>query len=123
MRITTLPAAISIVTMLTASPALAGPTVVNCGPGQRAVVSNEFVRGEHVTRIACVGGGSRYRSSQANYAAERRHRTWGQRALVIGGSAGTGAGIGGIVNGGKGALIGGALGGGVASIIEGTRRR
>lgn len=122
MRITTLPAAIAIVTMLSASPALAGPTVVNCAPGQRAVVSNEFVRGERVTRIACVGGSSRQRWSQARYRAAR-HRTWGQRALVIGGSAGTGAGIGGIVNGGKGALVGGALGGGVASIIEGTRRR
>jgi hypothetical protein len=121
MRITTLPAAIAIVTMLSASPALAGPTVVNCAPGQRAVVSNDFVRGERVTRIACVGGRSRQRS-QARYRAVR-HRTWGQRALVIGGSAGTGAGIGGIVNGGRGALIGGALGGGVASLIEGTRRR
>ena len=54
MRITTLPASIAIVTMLTASPALAGPMVVNCGPGQRAVISNEFVRGERVTTVACA---------------------------------------------------------------------
>lgn len=120
MRIRTLPAATVIATLLSASPLLAGPTVVDCGPGQRAVVSNHFARGEEVTRIACVGNSGRQGWSRARE--QRRHRTWGQRALVIGGSAGTGAGIGGIIRGSKGALIGGALGGGVASIIEGSRR-
>ena len=44
-------------------------------------------------------------------------------ALIIGGSAASGAGLGGIVGGKKGALIGAALGGGAASIYEATRRR
>jgi len=41
---------------------------------------------------------------------------------VIGGSAASGAGVGGIFGGKKGALIGAALGGGAASIYEATRR-
>jgi len=49
-------------------------------------------------------------------------RSWGKSALVIGGSAASGAGVGGIVGGKKGALIGAAIGGGAASIYEATRR-
>jgi hypothetical protein len=43
--------------------------------------------------------------------------------MIIGGSAASGAGVGGIVNGKKGALIGAAIGGGAASIYEATRQR
>jgi hypothetical protein len=43
-------------------------------------------------------------------------------ALVIGGSAASGAGVGAIIGGKKGALVGAALGGGAASIYEATRR-
>jgi hypothetical protein len=50
-------------------------------------------------------------------------RSWGKTAMVIGGSAASGAGVGGIVGGKKGALIGAAIGGGAASIYEATRRR
>ena len=50
-------------------------------------------------------------------------RSWGKTAMIIGGSAASGAGVGGIVNGKKGALIGAAIGGGAASIYEATRRR
>jgi hypothetical protein len=42
--------------------------------------------------------------------------------LVIGGSAASGAGLGGLLGGKKGALVGAALGGGAASIYEATRR-
>jgi hypothetical protein len=42
--------------------------------------------------------------------------------LVIGGSAASGAGVGGLIGGKKGALVGAALGGGAASIYEATRR-
>lgn len=48
-------------------------------------------------------------------------RSWKKRALVIGGSAAGGAGVGAIVGGKKGALIGAALGGGAASIYEATK--
>jgi hypothetical protein len=50
-------------------------------------------------------------------------RSWTRTALIIGGSAATGAGVGGAVKGKKGALIGAAIGGGAASIYEATQRR
>ena len=53
----------------------------------------------------------------------RQERTWGKTAMIVGGSAASGAGVGGIVGGKKGALIGAAIGGGAASIYEATQRR
>jgi hypothetical protein len=53
----------------------------------------------------------------------RDDRSWGETAMIVGGSAATGAGIGGLIGGGKGAMIGAAIGGGGAAIYEGTRRR
>jgi hypothetical protein len=102
----------AILTCLCGHQALAAPVVVACGPGQHTIVRDTFVRGEPVTKVQCVG-----------YHAVRRHRSWGKTALIIGGGAGTGAGIGGLVHGKKGALIGAALGGGVASLYEGAHRR
>jgi hypothetical protein len=52
----------------------------------------------------------------------RPARSKTKTALVIGGSAASGAGVGAMVGGKKGALIGAALGGGAASIYEATRR-
>jgi hypothetical protein len=49
-------------------------------------------------------------------------RSMAKTALIIGGSAASGAGVGGIVGGKKGALLGAAIGGGAASIYEATRR-
>jgi hypothetical protein len=54
---------------------------------------------------------------------EEPQRTWKKTAMVIGGSAASGAGVGAIVGGKKGALIGAAIGGGAASIFESTKRR
>jgi len=116
-------------TWLWSAQALAAPVVVACGPGQRAVVRDTFVRGEAVTSVACVGNRS-YRQAidrtpyyETRYRARRPHRSWGKSALIIAGSAGTGGGIGGIVKGKKGALIGSALGAGVGSLYEGAHRR
>ena len=50
-------------------------------------------------------------------------RSWGKTAMIVGGSAAGGAGVGGLLGGKKGALIGAAVGGGAASIYEATRRR
>jgi hypothetical protein len=50
------------------------------------------------------------------------HRSMAKTALIIGGSAASGAGVGGIVGGKKGALLGAAIGGGAASIYEASRR-
>ena len=53
---------------------------------------------------------------------ERDDRPWSKTALIIGGAAASGAGVGAVVDGKKGALIGAAIGGGAASIYEATRR-
>lgn len=111
--------------------AWAGPVVVACGPGQHTVVRDAYVRGETVTRVECVQRTTypTYRTSNydrqgvVRYRPVRRHRSWGKTALVVGGTAATGAGIGGVVHGKKGAVVGAALGGGVASLYEAARRR
>ncbi|RPH58797.1 MAG: hypothetical protein EHM89_11800 [Acidobacteria bacterium] len=64
-------------------------------------------------------------ASQRRVVSERvpeKKRSWQKAALLIGGSAGTGAGVGGLVAGKKGALVGAAIGGGAASIYEGVKR-
>ena len=53
----------------------------------------------------------------------REERTKTKTALMIGGAAATGAGVGGVLSGTKGALIGAAIGGGAASIYEASKRR
>jgi len=61
---------------------------------------------------------------QERVAVERQdERTWKKTAMIIGGSAASGAAVGGIAKGKKGALIGPAIGGGAASIYPATRRR
>jgi len=118
-----------VLTLLCSTQAFAAaPIVVACGTGQHAIVRDAFVRGEAVTRVECVSDGAyrptTYRTQElARSRAARPHRSWAKSALIIGGSAGTGAGIGGIIHGKKGALIGAALGGGVASLYEGAHRR
>ncbi len=66
-----------------------------------------------------------YRDDEVVYRDEevRAERSKTKTALMIGGSAASGAGVGAIVGGKKGALIGAAIGGGAASIYEATRRR
>jgi hypothetical protein len=51
-----------------------------------------------------------------------RGRDWKKTALVVGGSAASGAGVGAIFGGKKGALIGAALGGGVSTLYEALHR-
>jgi hypothetical protein len=53
----------------------------------------------------------------------RDDQNWGESAMIVGGTAAAGAGVGGLIGGTKGALIGAAIGGGGAAIYEGTRRR
>jgi len=53
----------------------------------------------------------------------RPERSKTKTALIIGGSAAGGAGVGAVVGGKKGALIGAAIGGGAASIYEAIKRR
>jgi len=66
---------------------------------------------------------ARVRETRHDDVRDQDDRSWTRTALIIGGSAASGAGIGGAVNGKKGALIGAAIGGGAASIYEATQRR
>jgi hypothetical protein len=50
-------------------------------------------------------------------------RSWKKTALIIGAGAGSGAAVGGIIDGKKGAGIGAAIGGGAASVYEVLKRR
>ena len=79
-----------------------------------------------VRRAAAAPRQTVYRSTQPRIVSEtvdtRPQRSKTKTALVIGGSAASGAGVGAMVGGKKGALIGAALGGGAASIYEATRR-
>ena len=52
----------------------------------------------------------------------QQKRTWVKTAMIIGGTAAGGAGVGAIAGGKKGAAIGAAIGGGAASIYEAIRR-
>ena len=61
--------------------------------------------------------------SSVRYVERERERSKTKTALMIAGSAATGAGVGGALKGTKGALIGAAIGGGAASIYEAARRR
>ena len=50
-------------------------------------------------------------------------RSWKKTALIIGAGAGSGAVVGGIIDGKKGAGIGAAIGGGAATVYEVLKRR
>jgi hypothetical protein len=63
------------------------------------------------------------RERERIYDEDRRDESWGESAMIVGGTAAAGAGVGGLIGGTKGALIGAAIAGGGAAIYEGTRRR
>ena len=90
--------------------------IVECGPGQRAVMEQRRVDGGAQLVARCVTA----RAARADRAPQRSKT---KTALMIAGSAATGAGVGGALKGKKGALIGAAVGGGAASIYESAKRR
>ena len=92
----------------TAPPPVAAPLVVRQSPAPARVYRTaEPVQEQASVRETTV----------------RPQRSWTKTAMVVGGSAASGAGVGGLVGGKKGALVGAAIGGGAASIYEATRRR
>jgi hypothetical protein len=102
--------------------------VVECAPGQRAVMAQRRVNGATQVVARCEGTARAVRAStvsrqNARDVERRPQRTKTKTALMIAGGAATGAGVGGALKGRKGALIGAALGGGSASIYEAVKRR
>jgi len=102
--------------------------VVECAPGQRAVLAQRRVNGSMQTVARCEGAAQAVRArtvsrSTVQYADRAPQRTKTKTALMIAGSAATGAGVGGALKGKKGAIIGAAIGGGSASIYEAAKRR
>jgi hypothetical protein len=102
--------------------------VVECGPGQRAVMEQRRVNGRAHVVARCEESQFRARRSSLQsvdrqYVERPRQRTKTKTALMIAGSAATGAGVGGAMKGRKGALVGAAIGGGAASIYEAVKRR
>ena len=120
--------------------------VVECGPGQRALMEQRRISGrtqvvarceaDQTRRVVYDEDGRVIRTSPVAYQtyrpaaqrsvqyverAPRRSKT--KSALMIAGSAATGAGVGAALKGKKGALIGAAVGGGAASIYESAKRR
>jgi hypothetical protein len=91
---------------------LAGPSYVATQP---QYVSERVVTQRPVAR--------RVSTTQQTYEPDAPRRTWQKSALLIGGSAAGGAGIGGLIGGKKGALAGAALGGGAAAIYDQVKRR
>lgn len=89
------------------------------GYAQQPVYRDEIVTRRPVARTRTVSQTARQRTIE-----DRREsdRSWGKTAMVIGGSSGAGAGIGGLIAGKKGALIGAAIGGGAATIYEARKR-
>jgi hypothetical protein len=99
--------------------------VVQCGPGQRAVMEQRRINGRTQVVARCDGAQARVaaRGSARQNVERAPQRSKTKSALMIAGSAATGAGVGGALKGRKGALIGAAIGGGSASIYEAARRR
>lgn len=102
--------------------------VVECAPGQRAVMEQRRVNGSTQVVARCEGTASAARArtvsrSNTRYVERAPERTKTKTALMIAGSAATGAGVGGALKGKKGAIVGAAIGGGSASIYEAAKRR
>lgn len=102
---------------------LRAPAYAFASPATPQVVpaASRPVRTQSSTRVDSAP--ARVQDSRREDVREDDERSWQKSALIIGGSAASGAGIGGAVKGKKGALIGAAIGGGAASIYEATQRR
>lgn len=88
------------------------------GYAQQPVYRDEIVT-RPVTRTRTVSRPARQRTVEVRRESDR---SWGKTAMIIGGSSGAGAGIGGLIAGKKGALIGAAIGGGAATVYEARKR-
>lgn len=127
--------------------ALAAARLVDCGEGRKALVEPVVSNGEVVGKVTCAAIDSNAGHEAANAAVTRpvyapaparaqatanapparrnedvgdreEKRSWQDSALIIGSSAGAGAGIGAIAKGGKGAAVGAAIGGVAGTVYD-----
>ena len=77
---------------------------------------------QYTTERAVAQAPVRRVSTQRVSSEVKPQRSWQKSALLIGGSAGTGAGLGAVIGGKKGALAGAAIGGGAAAIYDQVKR-
>ncbi len=116
--------------------AFAGAPSVDCGSGREAVLQPVVVNGESSFQVKCIATArERSLASAAPTAAPaplpavapadvKDSRSVKESALIIGGSAGAGAGIGAIAKGKKGAALGAAIGGVAGTVYDlATRSR
>lgn len=109
---------------------LASAPQVDCGSGREAVLQPAVVNGKTSVQVKCIAT-ARERSvvsaaapvapasvpaAQATEA--KKSRSMKESALIIGGSAGAGAGIGAIAKGKKGAALGAAIGGVAGTVYD-----
>jgi len=102
--------------------------IVECGPGQRAVMAQRRVNGTSQVVARCEGTSQAVRARRVSrastqYVERQPQRTKTKTALMIAGGAATGAGVGGALKGKKGALVGATIGGGSATVYEAVKRR
>ncbi len=102
----------------TTTPGAVTPLAYGVYPAHQAPypVQTQYVTERAVTQPA------RRVVTQRTSSEVKPQRTWQKSALLIGGSAGTGAGVGALIGGKKGALAGAAIGGGAAAIYDQVKR-
>lgn len=106
---------------------LASAPQVDCGSGREAVLEPVLVEGRTTVRVKCiatvrersvVSAASPLAPALAPAAVAKKSRSTKESALIIGGSAGAGAGIGAIAKGKKGAALGAAIGGVAGTVYD-----
>jgi hypothetical protein len=110
---------------------LAGAPSVDCGSGREAVLQPVVLNGKTSVQVKCIATArersvARAASPAASAAVpvaapaveNKESRSMKESALIIGGSAGAGAGIGAIAKGKKGAALGAAIGGVAGTVYD-----
>ncbi len=89
------------------------PAGVYAVPAAQRVVTEQYTPRPAVRRV-----------SSPAYSTERatNGRSWQKSAMIIGGSAASGAGVGAVIGGKKGAGIGALIGGGIATLYDQAKR-